>query len=245
MAKNDDAWGVRYLIHQTIRAGKTEEDALEEVLPTRDAKGKRINKNRSRTVQRWKDRGLWPISEDELRANGISLETSGMEETPQASECSGCSERSELAEHAEPSPDESAWGERVKEIAEEVCREMMLNVQNELNDLKALVSGVPSIPTVQSIEDRPKEPIATGRSEDRIYGKIGATLDAVLIKRLNQEAKEQKMSVGKLLDIILWQRYDRPPLSYELPEEEQTALRAEFPKTRRSKGRPEEQAVDD
>ncbi len=46
--------------------GKTEAEALDEVLPTRDTSGKRINRSRARDFAKWKEIGWYPPSPEEL-----------------------------------------------------------------------------------------------------------------------------------------------------------------------------------
>jgi hypothetical protein len=60
----------RERIWRLIQSGKTEQEALNEVFPTKDASGKRINKNRFKQLQTWKDHDLWPST---IRREYISL----------------------------------------------------------------------------------------------------------------------------------------------------------------------------
>lgn len=77
--------------------------------------------------------------------------------------------------------------------------------------------------SVQIIHDKLDMPPATqtikgsgrGRKETRDYVKITPTLDRALFNLFDAEAKQQKLSQGKLLDIILWHWYEKPKLSYE------------------------------
>ena len=54
-----------------------------------------------------------------------------------------------------------------------------------------------------------------GRKEKRDYVKITPTVDRVLFDLFDSETKKLKISQGKLLDIILWNWYEKPKLSYE------------------------------
>jgi hypothetical protein len=118
-------------------------------------------------------------------------------------------------------PDE--WEGRMRRIAQDVCREMMATLPNVVN--------------VPNGEERPPEPRAINRrKENRIYGKLGATVDAVLFNRLVAEAEQRGVSVGKLLDLILWHRYERPLMSHELPDDEQRRLRAGVTRKKRGSG---------
>lgn len=127
---------------------------------------------------------------------------------------------SERTGKSEPSARSAEWEERAREIAEEVCQKMIYNIQNELKAAPTLA---------QDLEDELPEIPGKGRKESRLYGKVGVTIDGVLLKRLMTEAKQRSLSVGKLLDRILWHRYGRPALSFELPPEEQQQLKRENP----------------
>lgn len=103
----------------------------------------------------------------------------------------------------------------IRQIAMEVCESMPR-----------------SIPTVSHANtgDVPPEPETLkgttkgGRRETREYEKISATVDRVLYKRFHNEQRERKCSTGRLLDIILWNYYGKPPLSYQLEGAEERAL---------------------
>ena len=223
--KNDRSWEIRLRMYEVMKAGKTEQEAFDSIFPTKDAGGKRINKRGSEELRNWKAQGLWPISEEELRTHALAPEPCHSEHTER-------SDQSSQSIDASPSEagDASAWEHRVKQIAREVCEEMIQNVRAELNEL---ASGLPTAATVPSRGDEFPEPTATGRKENRVYGKLGVTLDAVLLNKLAAEAKREKVSIGKLLDLILWQRYGHPLLSYQLPDEDRKPLEAQFPKTRK------------
>lgn len=230
--KNNGSWPIRFLMWQEIQTGKTEEQALDVVLPAKDATGKRINKRRVKNLNKWKAGGLWPIPPEELQAHGItvgSIHSDHSDRSEQPEIEPEASEQSERSEHGLP----VNWQDRVREIAKEVCHEMMENIQNELK------ATAPTIPGME--EDSPPAPKdITRRKQNRIYGKVGATVDGVLVRKLNQEAHDRQMSVGKLLDEILWNRYKRPLLSFQVPDVEQEDLRAEFQKPKKSDAEPKD-----
>jgi hypothetical protein len=228
--KNSNSWELRYRIWKEKQAGKTEKQALDGVLPTKDATGKRINKRRADKLKKWKAAGLWPIPPEELEAHGvIQVPTPSEQSDHSEQETQGLiqPEHSERSEHGLP----ENWEDRVRGIAIEVCHEMLQNIRNELKP------AAPQIPSREDIPPAPKD--ITRRKQDRIYGKIGATVDGVLVRKLNQEAHDRKTSVGKLLDEILWNRYGRPLLSFQAPEEEQDGLRAEFQKPKEKDPEPD------
>ena len=71
-------------------------------------------------------------------------------------------------------------------------------------------------------EDAPPEPevikgAGKGRRENRDYVKVSVTIDRVLWDKFTEERDRMKVSSGRLMDIILWRAFGRPPLSYEMP----------------------------
>jgi hypothetical protein len=130
------------------------------------------------------------------------------------------SEQDERSEQETPesrtaeAPPPSDWEDRMREIAEDVCQPMLQNIRNEM---KELVS-VPHVAHVQNDMEVPPEPVTTGRRQNRVYGKLSATTDGVLMDLFAKEAKARRMSTSRLMDVILWQRYGKPVLSYEVPE---------------------------
>jgi hypothetical protein len=153
--------------------------------------------------------------------------------------CSPQEERSEYGEYSEQGersePDQRSdqyepWEDRMREIAEEVCQTTFQNIRNEMKDLAI----VPHVPNVQNDTEVPPEPeTITGRKQNRLYGKLSATTDGVLVDLFIAEAKQHKVSTGRLMDIILWGRYGRPVLSYQMPEgPELLGLRKKYGKKR-------------
>ncbi len=94
----------------------------------------------------------------------------------------------------------------IRNIAREVFQEMI-----KAYDVKNLM------PTD---EDMPPEPSTItgegkGRKENRQYERITVTIDEKLADLFKQEMKARTLSAGKLMDVILWNRYSKPRLSYE------------------------------
>jgi len=113
----------------------------------------------------------------------------------------------------------SVTGEaRMRQIAEEVCREIIQNVRNELKEGRTALHG-----TTLELSDLPK-PEKTGRKENRLYLKLGATVDLVLVDHLMTLA-EKEGSIGKALDHVLWEAFGRPDLSYQLSPEQLKPLK--------------------
>ena len=93
--------------------------------------------------------------------------------------------------------------EQMREIAREVCQEMIESLR----------------PRVVAAEDLPPEPQSIkgkpGRRQNRDYEKISVTLDSALWEKFKAERDRLKVSNSRLIDIILWQRYGKPRLSFE------------------------------
>jgi len=126
-----------------------------------------------------------------------SIEESGLE---------GQAEESPLSHrsyHWEQDP--PVTEDRMREIAREVCREML----NSMN--------VPTTPDLG--EDTPPLPEnITGRKQNREYERVTITVDKVLWRKFKAERARLNVSTGRLLDILLWRSLGKPRLSYEEPE---------------------------
>ena len=112
------------------------------------------------------------------------------------------------SEHSEP----SLHGELF--TRDEIIKLMNEVLDERLSDLKE------SVQIIQNKMEMPPESktikgSGRGRKERRDYVKITPTMDRVLFNLFDAEAKKQKLSHGKLLDIILWHWYEKPKLSYE------------------------------
>jgi hypothetical protein len=99
------------------------------------------------------------------------------------------------------------WKSRVKAVAREVFQEMF-------DDYKPIVKHVP----IEG-EDTPPEPKTIrkhgkGRKENRKYKRLTVAIDVNLAERFEAEMRSRSLSAGKLMDVILWNRYGKIPLSY-------------------------------
>ncbi len=95
---------------------------------------------------------------------------------------------------------------QMQTVAREVFREMIAayNVQSLMPNNEAS----PPEPSTVTGEGR-------GRKENRQYERITVTIDQKLAGLFRQEMKARNLSAGRLMDVILWNRYNRPRLSYE------------------------------
>jgi len=131
----------------------------------------------------------------------------------------GHHEPSESYEHEDPLQsrddradqyDDNRLERRMKEIAREVFREMM-NVQRAR---AAFPDNEPMPPEPETIKHEGR-----GRRENRKYERLTLTVDRELARLFKAEVKDRKLSAGKVMDAILWNRYGRPALSYGSPAE--------------------------
>ncbi|MEW6347688.1 MAG: hypothetical protein AB1646_01385 [Thermodesulfobacteriota bacterium] len=92
----------------------------------------------------------------------------------------------------------------------------METIRNMIQEELQSRQHIQSIPT----EDMPPEPQylkgQKGRREARAWEKLTITVDTVLAERFKKECTEHSLSAGKMMDAILWARYGKPKLSYEL-----------------------------
>ena len=106
--------------------------------------------------------------------------------------------------------------ERMEEIARNVFHHMM----NEMQEQHIRYGESITLPET---EERPPEPKTVkgikGRREDRVYKRYTPGIDVKLVPLFEHEMKKKGLSCGKLLDIILWNRYGKPNLSYMVENE--------------------------
>jgi len=101
--------------------------------------------------------------------------------------------------------------ERIRAVAREVFQEMIHDMEIE-RSVSIESDDVPPEPEVIRGEGK-------GRRENRDYAKVSLTIDKVLWDKFTKERDRMKVSSGRLMDIILWRAFGRPPLSYEIPQE--------------------------
>jgi hypothetical protein len=102
-----------------------------------------------------------------------------------------------------PNEIDQALREQIKEIAREVFKEMI----ESLRPQATVAEDLP--PEPKSVKGKP------GRRQNRDYEKISVTLDSALWEKFKAERDRLKVSNSRLIDIILWQRYGKPRLSFE------------------------------
>ena len=55
-----------------------------------------------------------------------------------------------------------------------------------------------------------------GRRQERVYDRVSITVDRVLWKMFKDEQKRLQINAPRLMDSILWHRYGKPKLSFEM-----------------------------
>lgn len=96
---------------------------------------------------------------------------------------------------------------RMRAIAMEAAREVITEL---LERSPVFIDRSDMPPPPVPVDDFP------GRGkETRQYHKFTATVDNNLWKLLQKDMIKHDLATGRMLDVILWRHYDRPPLSYE------------------------------
>jgi hypothetical protein len=101
---------------------------------------------------------------------------------------------------------------RIRQIVKEVLSEQQEMRKMQVQQTAEVDEAMPPAPV--TLKGRQGE---KGRRENREYERFTFGIDKVLAARFVAEAKEKNLSAGKLLDVILWNRYGRPVLSYMEP----------------------------
>jgi hypothetical protein len=109
--------------------------------------------------------------------------------------------------------------ERMRAIAREVFTEMIADIQGSIDVAYVPVEGEEIPPEPQVITGHGK-----GRKEDREYERLTISLDKVLFGKFKKEMKSRNLSAGKLMDVILWNRYGKPKLSYYNKEQDNATV---------------------
>ncbi|MFC1834283.1 hypothetical protein ACFL2Q_06055 [Thermodesulfobacteriota bacterium] len=89
-----------------------------------------------------------------------------------------------------------------KEIAREVFKEMSQSQAGQI------------VTNVHRTEEPPL-PERTGHRENREYDKLFVTVDRILFKLFKKEARRRGVSNSRLVDIILWNYFGKPTLSFQ------------------------------
>ena len=101
---------------------------------------------------------------------------------------------------------------------EDISRIVNELINERLSDLHDIAHNehtrVQLVPEPETIKGEGK-----GRRLTRDYERFSVTVDKELMKLFTQEVKQLKTTSPRLLDTILWERYGRPKLSFQVEEE--------------------------
>lgn len=135
-------------------------------------------------------------------------------------------------------------GQSAAELIEEHKREnqsRMEAIEKALNTLTDNVGSIiisqakgASLPASGEHKEPPRPP-KEGRRFAGAYAHVRGVLDVVLLDMLTKKSADFGNNVSKALTAILWQHFDRPALSFEIPESELEALKLKYPAQDRSK----------
>lgn len=145
------------------------------------------------------------------RTEGLYAEHAECDAHDERAECAAHNGDTESQEVISAESDERdahlPWAEieaRMRRIATEVLE----NVRNEMN-MNREISGQDLPPEPQYLKGQ------RGRRQDRTYKRLTLSVDINLAERFEDEMRQLNVSAGRLFDIILWQRYGKPKLSFE------------------------------
>lgn len=94
-------------------------------------------------------------------------------------------------------------------------QEKLEQIQDQLAELMAAnekqthFEEVPPMPVIDASSPSKKEYTV---ERERVTG----TVDPILFELFHQERRSRGVTVSRMLDIILWQRYEKPKLSFEI-----------------------------
>jgi uncharacterized FlaG/YvyC family protein len=74
---------------------------------------------------------------------------------------------------------------------------------------------VPTVPTVNPVDEYPPPAPRADRKSARRFKKVGVTVDENVFARFDEEIKSSGRTASSLLEMILWNRYGKPELSYQ------------------------------
>ncbi|MGO9566199.1 MAG: hypothetical protein ACLP5H_01530 [Desulfomonilaceae bacterium] len=119
-------------------------------------------------------------------------------------------------------------------------QEKLEQIQDKLAELtaanqeRAQLGEVPPMPVVDETSPSKKEYTV---DRERLTG----TVDSVLFELFHEERRARGVTVSRMLDIALWQRYDKPRLSFEIKLDGAPFSRSKETKAdqgKRKRGRP-------
>lgn len=149
---------------------------------------------------------------------------SGTSDKPEV-DLSDSSERSELivSESSELSQLQRATGSEASEVSEHgMTKEEILKLIR--TEVASALSSVQTFPNVPMEADTPPEPIRKegGRAFVVQRVKIAGTTDPVLLELFENERKQRKISVSRMIDTVLWNYFRKPKLSFERSDNSDT-----------------------
>ena len=104
----------------------------------------------------------------------------------------------------------------LREEMEQIARRVFEEMIESLRPQAIAAEDLP--PEPQSVKGRP------GRRQDRDYEKVTVTIDRLLWERFCQERDHLGVSSSRMMDVVLWQRYGKPRLSFEPEQKPETTL---------------------
>jgi hypothetical protein len=214
-----------------IQAGKTEQDALNRVLPIYvDEAGRRKNTNRTRMLELWKRKGLWPPPEVGREGFQGAGEGHGEEFVAGQQELGSLLD-SELSEQFGQSTDKipPEWLGHIRGLITTTINAAILDYHNFQNDqIKAIASKIidqkltqtlKNLPELGPVSEQPLEPpprpatIPGTRRHVVPRVKLQGTCDKALFKHFEADRNRRGYNISQMIDFILYNFYNQPDLS--------------------------------
>jgi len=215
-----------------VQAGKTEQEALNDVLPIYvDQSGRRRNTNRTRMLDLWKRKGLWPppeVSRESIEGLGMGRGDEflvGQKEltAPYYSELSEQSEQ--LSGNIPPE-----WLAHIRGLINTTINAAILDYHNFQNDQmeeiaskiidQKLPQTLKELPALESASGQPLEapprPATIPGTRKHVIPrvKLQGTCDRALFQLFEEDRRQRGYNISQMIDFILYNFYNKPKLGF-------------------------------
>jgi len=223
---------VRLRVWALVQAGKTDQDALSHVLPIYvDQAGKRRNTNRTRMLDLWKRKGLWPPPE----VGWKDIEGVGMgpgEEFLVGQKELSSSLYSEVSEQSVPSAGKMPpeWLAHISGLINTTINAAILDYHNFQNDqieeiaskiidqkLPQTLKNLPTLehPSNHALDPPPRPATIPGTRKHVIPRvKLQGTCDKMLFELFEEDRRRRGYNISQMIDFILYNFYNKPELGF-------------------------------
>ncbi len=205
----------RFELHRLLNEeGLYLDDALKRALPD--------DNNPKKTYQTWREKGIWPLSKQELLLYEECAEERSSDNeapNPEISDSSdtaaprppttGISETSESPRPERKRTDGFLTDDHIEQIKDLVRKEVQ-KIMEAQRTTRTDVRDVPPSPSGRISTEGRGRPVNPG---GRV--KLAGTVDVELERLFREECTKRGMSVSRLLDTVIWHFFGKPRLSFE------------------------------